>query len=86
MEAKAIHALSQNLAHWFNRCTNKEGLEFTKMEIGIEVILINVPKLVIMYFIAIILGVVLQTLIIHGAYILNAIPLDYMRSIVQYVR
>ena len=70
MEAKAIYTLSQNLAHWLNRYTNKEGLEFTKMAIGIEVILINISKLVIMYLIAIILGVVVQTLFIHGAYIM----------------
>ena len=68
MENKIIQNISHSLAVKLNHYNNKEGLEFTKMKYGMEVFLINISKLIIMYLLAALLGVLPQTLIIHGAY------------------
>jgi len=70
MEGKIIRAAAEGLAHKLNRYTNKEGLEFTKMVIGTEIMLINISKLFLVYLIAVLLGTLIPTLITHGAYIL----------------
>ena len=70
MEINIINSAAQNIAYRLNQYANKEGIEFTKMVIGIEIFLINISKLAIVYLIAIILGSLVQTIIVHGAYVL----------------
>ena len=70
MAQKILHTTAHRLADKVNRYTHKEGLEFTKLVIGMEMLLINISKLLIIYLLAAVLGMLLQTLIVHGSYIL----------------
>ena len=69
MENQLLHAAATALAHRLNRYTRKDGLEFKKLIYGMEILLINVSKLIIIYLLAAALGVVVPTLITHGAYV-----------------
>jgi accessory gene regulator B len=67
---KLLHKAAQRLAAKINVYSNKEGLELTKMVIGVEMLLINISKLVIIYLLAALLGLMLHTLLIHGSFIM----------------
>ena len=69
MENRLIHISATKLALWFNRYVGKEGLEFQKLVLGIEILIINVSKFIIMYTLAALLGTLWQTAILHIAYI-----------------
>lgn len=71
MENKLITLLAKRLASWMNQYTHKEGFELLKLEVGIECILINISKMIIIYTLATLLGVLLQTFIIHFAFVLT---------------
>jgi len=71
MENKAIKSFAQYLALWLNRYINKEGLEFAKLMLGMEIFLINASKVIIIYSLALIFGTFPQTAIIHVAFILT---------------
>ncbi|MCL1884413.1 MAG: accessory gene regulator B family protein [Defluviitaleaceae bacterium] len=58
------------LAEKLNFYTKKEGLAFTKMELGMEVFLVNISKIIIMYLLATLIGVLWQTIAIHFAFAL----------------
>ena len=68
MENKLIHNMALSLTAKLNRYTGKEGLELKKMTYGMEVLIINISKIIILYLLAWALGIVVQTLIIHAAY------------------
>jgi len=70
MENKLIHLCALNLANRLNQYMGKSGPEFTKLVLGMEVIIINVSKLIIIYLLAAALGVVVQTAIIQAGYVL----------------
>ena len=70
MGNKLLRAAANKIAIRLNSYSNVEGLEFTKMVIGIEAFIINVVKLLIIYLLAAILGVIPSTLVIHGAFAL----------------
>ena len=62
-------AASVWLAKKLNKYTRKEGIELTKMTLGMEVILINVIKLTIVYVLATIVGVLGLTFVTHIAFV-----------------
>ena len=68
MENELIRKTAVNLAANMNRYICKEGIELRKMELGLEIFLVNVSKLIIIYALAIFLGVVWQTLVVQGAF------------------
>jgi accessory gene regulator B len=51
-----------------NRYVHKEGLELRKMTLGMEIILHNIPKLVLMVSVAALLGILLHTVITWFAF------------------
>ena len=69
MENKLVFIMAQHLANRLNRYTGKEGLAYKKMALGMEVLIINVTKLIVIYLLAAVLWVVVQTAILHMAYI-----------------
>ena len=70
MENKLINSVAQSLAGRLNHFIGKEGPAYTKMTLGMEVFIINVTKLIIIYILAAILGILAQTAILHIAYIM----------------
>jgi len=71
MENKLIRAIAKSLAGKINFYTHKEGVELQKMELGVEIFVINVSKIIIIYLLAVLLGLLWQTLITHTAFILT---------------
>jgi len=69
MENKLIRATALVLATRLNKYTHKEGLEFEKLVLGMEIFLINVSKMIVVYLLAVLLGIVPITLIVQGAYV-----------------
>lgn len=69
MENDLIKSGAKKLACCLNRYANKEGLELKKLELGMEFFLINVSKLIIIYTLAALFGVVNQTIVVHFAFI-----------------
>jgi len=51
-----------------NQHIHREGLEFKKMVLGLEMWLIGLTKMIVLYTLAIVLGVFVQTLIIQLAF------------------
>ena len=60
--------IASRLAHWMNSERQGDHIDYLKMKLGIETILTNVTKAIIVYGVAIILNLFLQTLILHLAY------------------
>ena len=71
MENDIIRKSALRLSCMLNSHIGKEGLEFKKMILGMEVLIINVSKIIIIYLLAALLGVTLYTLVIHVAYIVT---------------
>lgn len=63
-----IESLASRMALWMNKERQGDHIDYLKMKLGIETILTNVSKGLIVYGTAIILGLFLQTLILHVAY------------------
>jgi len=63
-----IESLASRMALWMNREREGDHIDYLKMKLGIETILTNLSKAVIVYGVAAILGLFLQTLILHLAY------------------
>jgi accessory gene regulator B len=63
-----IETLASRLAHWMNRERQGDHIDYLKMKLGIETILTNMTKGIIVYGVAIVLNLFLQTLILHIAY------------------
>ena len=70
MENELLRKASRRIALWMNSYTQKEGIELEKMTVGIEVLLINVSKLVIIYSLAALLGTLPITFAAHFSYAL----------------
>ena len=70
MENRVTQAGVKWITAWINRYACKEGIELTKIRLGVEILLISVIKLCIVYSLAITLGVLEFTLITHGAFML----------------
>jgi len=70
MEQKFVHVAAVKLTNRLNAYIGKEGLELKKMELGMEVILINITKFMAIYTVAALLDVIPQTAIVHSAFIL----------------
>ena len=68
MENKLIQAAAKFLAGKMNAYTCKEGLELQKMELGMEIVIINMSKLIIIFALAALLGVLWQTFVIYVAF------------------
>jgi len=68
MESKIIRMAAMNLTGRLNRYAGKSGLELRKLELGMEIALINVSKLAVVYLLALLLGVVVQTFIVSLAF------------------
>lgn len=58
MENDLIHSYSVSIADTLNRYVNKEGLEYKKMVLGAEILLINVTKLLAVYALSCFLGLI----------------------------
>lgn len=68
MSKNLTHTMAQNLAGKMNHYTHKDELEVKKMAYSLETIFLTISKLVIIYLLAAILGVVTQTMVIHFAF------------------
>ena len=69
MENEIIRKSAALLASRLNTHIGKEGLAYTKMVLGMEIMIINVSKLIIIYLLAAVIGIVPQTVLLHGAYV-----------------
>ena len=68
MENIIIHKAAVALSGKLNLYIGRDGLELKKMTLGMEVAIINISKLVAIYVLAALLGVVGPTAVIHIAY------------------
>lgn len=68
MNQNLTHTVALALTERLNRYTNKEGLALSKMALGMEVFLINVSKLIAVYLLAVLLGVLWQAIVTHFAF------------------
>jgi len=65
-----LHDLSVSWATQLNRYVNREGVDFQKMVLGLEIMLHNVPKMVLMVVMAFALGILPQTLAVWFPFVL----------------
>lgn len=63
MAQTLAHSLSIKLADTLNQYVYKEGLEYKKVVLGAEVIIINVSKSIVVFALSLCLGVWVQTLL-----------------------
>lgn len=63
-----VESLASRLAQWMNEERKGDHIDYLKMKLGIETILTNVTKGIIVYSAALILNLFFQTLILHIAY------------------
>ncbi|MCL1845358.1 MAG: accessory gene regulator B family protein [Defluviitaleaceae bacterium] len=68
MSKNVTHVMAQGLARKINRYARKDDLGLKKMAYSLEIIFLTVSKLVVIYLLAAIFGVVVQTMIIHFAF------------------
>lgn len=61
--------LAENLTQWVMGGVASEEIEYLKAKLGIESILINLSKTVIVYAVAILLRTLIPTLIMHFSYV-----------------
>lgn len=67
-----------------NKVTNKEGLELQKMKLGMEILLINISKFLIVFFVAFKLNLIIEAfiiMIVFGTLRSNAFGLHSISSI-----
>jgi len=69
MENGLVHKCALGLASKLNLYIGKEGLNYKKMVLGTEIVLINISKLVVVYLLATMFGVIFYTAIMHFAYV-----------------
>ena len=63
MKFNSTHSIAVSWANNLNRRVNKEGIDFQKMVLGLEILLHNIPKLILVVVVAAGLGILLQSLI-----------------------
>jgi accessory gene regulator B len=69
LEKRVTRAVAVRLANRINRYACKEGIELEKMQLGVEVVLINLFKIIVVYVLAAIVGVLWMTVVAHTAFI-----------------
>ena len=70
MENEIIRSAAKFFSSKINRYAKKDGLELQKLELGMEIFIINVSKFIIIYTLALLLGVLWQTFIVNMAFVL----------------
>lgn len=70
VKVSLIELIADQFALWLKEKLSLEELEFLKIKLGLEVILINLTKGLVVYGLAITLNVFSLTLILHGSYLL----------------
>ena len=70
MENKFTQKMAQHLVDSINVYARKEGLELQKMVLGMEILLLNISKLIIIYVLAYWCGILDKTFIIHASFAL----------------
>lgn len=63
-----IESLANKAALWINQERKGEHIDYLKMKLGIEMILINLSKSIFVYGVAIICHLFVEVLLIHSAY------------------
>lgn len=63
LETDILHNLAVKWTSKLNRYAQKEGIELQKMILGMEIILHNIPKIVLMIVVSLILGIFQQTFV-----------------------
>jgi accessory gene regulator B len=69
VENDIIHAGALRIAGRLNKYARAEGLELLKMIWGIETLLVNVSKVIIIYSVSALLGILGRTFAVHIAFI-----------------
>ena len=72
-EQPAVHtslteSLASKIALWINKERDGEHIRYLKMKLGIETLLINTMKSVLVYGLALLFNMLLETLIVHATY------------------
>ncbi|WP_254847956.1 MULTISPECIES: accessory gene regulator B family protein [Paenibacillus] len=72
-EQAAVHislteSLASKIALWINKEREGEHIQYLKMKLGIETLLINITKSVLVYGLALLLNMLMETLIVHATY------------------
>jgi len=62
-------SIAVSLTGLLNRYTKRDGIALTKMTLGMESLVINVSKMLVIYLLAITLGIVWQTFVTHFAFV-----------------
>lgn len=68
MENELIRSAAKALGSKINCYNHWQGKELRKLELGLEIFLINVSKIIIIYSLAALLGSLWQTLLVHCAF------------------
>ena len=63
-----IERISIKLLNYFNVSSKVDELDYLKCKLGLEVLLINLSKILIIYGLALILGILKETLMMHIPY------------------
>lgn len=64
MKIQNIHSIAVGLTEKLNKHVNKEGIELQKMVLGMEILLINIPKIIFILILSTFLRLTLHTFII----------------------
>lgn len=64
MENAFSHRFAVRVADWLNTYAYKEGLAYKKVVLGFELMFMNVTKLVVIFLLSALLGVIPQTLLV----------------------
>jgi len=69
LESKLTGLICSLVVSWINQYANKEGIKLKKMTIGVEIFLINVIKMVVMYSLSLLFGILPLTLVTHISFV-----------------
>jgi len=69
LKTSLTHSLAVNWTNRLNRYVRKDGLELKKMTLGMEIILHNIPKLILMLAVSAFLGLLVYSLITWAAFV-----------------
>lgn len=70
MKEEFTHTVAVKLANRLNVNRNPTDIEFTKIVLGIEILLINIPKIAAILCLAALLGILRETLMVFGTFAL----------------
>ena len=69
MENLLIRKTAKKLTYFMNTYAKYESCQLRKLQYGIEILIVNISKVVILYLSAIMLGVIWQTLCVHLSFL-----------------